>query len=109
MHVKTMSLGRQPIAHSARAPISPYESRSRRVQPIRIGCPVVPPVPWMRTMSSIGAHWLAPRIAPSCCEPAISCFSMNGRPARSATVRMSPGSAPAASSFEASSGLDRWL
>ena len=105
MHVKTMSSGRQPIAHSARAPISPYDSTSRRVMPIRIGRPVVPPVPWMRTMSSIAAHWFAPRISPSACDPAISCFSMNGRCARSATVRMSAGVAPACASFDASSGL----
>ena len=60
-------------------------TRSRRVRPIRIGWPVVPPVPWIRTMSAIGAHWFAPRMAPAACESAISCFSMNGSAARSST------------------------
>ena len=56
---------------------------SRRVRPIRIGCPVVPPVAWMRTISSSGAHWLTPRSVPSACEAATSVLSMKGIAGRS--------------------------
>src|SRR5919201_1700352 len=109
MQVKTTSSGRQPIAHSARAPISPYVSRSRRVQPTRKAGPVDPAVAWTRTIDSSGAHWLAPSTSPSPCESASSIFSMNGTSARSATERISSGFTPAVSSLAARNGLVRWL
>ena len=78
---------------------------SRRVSPIRIGRPVVPPVAWMRTIVSSGAHWLMPSSVPSACDSAISPFSMNGMRARSSTLRTWSGRTPPASSLARKNGL----